>query len=183
MDTQNDNIPKPTIDPAPVTPPEAGTPATPPTTPTSNPAPPTNPATPAIPPVAIGQEADLGQRIGALLIDAIIAVALGFIASKIIGLLYFPVWAGYMLTRDSLPFLNGQSLGKKVLNLQAVSETGKSLSGDWSPGIVRNVLLVIPLGALVELIVLLVNKDKPNGSRRLGDQWAKTKVVQVAPSK
>ena len=88
--------------------------------------------------------------------------------------------AGYLLLRDSLPFLDGQSIGKKAINLRAVTEDGKSLSGNWNAGLIRNIPMVIPIFPLVELIVLLVNKDKPGGLRRLGDQWAKTKVVTTA---
>jgi uncharacterized RDD family membrane protein YckC len=131
-------------------------------------------------PAATIAEAQLGQRIGAAIIDVIVAIAVGWVASMISGRLYFPAFAAYMLTRDSLPFLNGQSIGKKVLNLQAVSESGKSLSGDWKTGLLRNVSMVIPFGGLVELIVMLVGKDKPGGIRRLGDQWAVTKVVSVS---
>jgi uncharacterized RDD family membrane protein YckC len=129
---------------------------------------------------AITGEASLGPRIGAAVIDCIVASALGWAAAIVSDRLFFPVWAGYLLTRDSLPFLQGQSIGKKALNLQAVSETGESLSGNWNSGLIRNVPMVIPIFPLVELIVLLVNKDKPAGLRRLGDQWAKTKVVTKA---
>ena len=131
------------------------------------------------PAILSGAEADLGKRIGAALIDFLIAAALAFAAGMVVSRLSYPVWIAYMLTRDSLPFLNGQSVGKKALNLRAVSETGKTLSGDWTSGLIRNIPMVIPLGALVELIVMLVNKDKPGGLRRLGDQWGKTKVVMA----
>ncbi|MBC7979119.1 MAG: RDD family protein [Armatimonadetes bacterium] len=128
---------------------------------------------------ALGAEASLGQRIGAVVIDALVAMALGWALAMINSRLSYPVYIAYFLTRDSLPFLNGQSIGKKALNLQAVSETGKSLSGDWNSGLLRNVPMVIPIFPLVELIILVINKDKPGGLRRLGDQWAKTKVVTV----
>lgn len=132
-------------------------------------------------PLAVtGGEADLGKRIAAAVIDALVAVALGMAVAMVVNRLYYPMWAAYMLTRDSLPFLDGQSIGKKLLNLRAVSESGKSLSGDWHAGLIRNISLAIPLGAFIELIVLLVNKDKPNGLRRLGDQWGKTKVITLA---
>lgn len=133
-----------------------------------------------VPVIIAGGDADLGQRIGAAFIDFLVAMALAWTAGMISGRLSYPAWIGYMLTRDSLPFLDGQSIGKKVLNLKAVSETGQSLSGDWKSGVVRNISMVIPFGAIVELIIMLVNKDKPGGLRRLGDQWGKTKVVTVS---
>ena len=126
-----------------------------------------------------GAEADLGRRIAAAVIDFLIAMALAWTAGLLISRLAYPVWFAYMLTRDSLPFLDGQSLGKKTLNLRAVTEGGNSLSGDWNAGLIRNVPMIIPFGALVELVVMLVNKEKPGGIRRLGDQWAKTKVVAL----
>lgn len=125
-------------------------------------------------------EASFGQRIGAALIDVLVAMALSAIAGRISGSLPFLISAAYMLTRDSFPFLGGQSIGKKALNLQAVTESGKSLSGDWNAGLVRNITMAIPFLPIVELIIMLVNKDKPGGLRRLGDQWAKTKVVKTA---
>jgi uncharacterized RDD family membrane protein YckC len=128
-----------------------------------------------------GAEASLGQRIGAALIDVLIAMALSAVAGRINSSLPFIVSAAYMLTRDSLPFLGGQSIGKKALNLRAVTEGGKSLSGDWNAGLMRNITMAVPFIPLVELIIMLVNKDKPGGIRRLGDQLAKTKVVTVRP--
>lgn len=126
-----------------------------------------------------GSEADVGKRIAGALIDSIVAMAAGYAVSMIAGSLFYPAYIGYMLTRDSLPFLDGQSLGKKVMNIRAVTETGESLSGNWNPGIIRNVPMIIPVFPLVEFIILLANKDKPGGLRRFGDQWGKTKVVTV----
>jgi uncharacterized RDD family membrane protein YckC len=141
-------------------------------------------ATPEQPPAVVqttGGEATLGQRIGAGLIDVLVASAAGFVAGKIAGGLAFAVQIAYMLTRDSLPFLDGQSIGKKALNLRAVTEDGKSLSGNWNTGLLRNISMAVPFLPLVELIIMIVNNGKPGGLRRLGDQWAKTKVVTTAP--
>lgn len=106
-------------------------------------------------------------------------MAAAYAVSMIASSLFYPAFIGYMLTRDALPFLDGQSLGKKVMNTRAVTETGESLSGNWSPSIIRNVPMVIPIFPLVEFIILLANKDKPGGLRRFGDQWGKTKVVTI----
>ncbi|MFD2256797.1 RDD family protein [Luteolibacter algae] len=126
-----------------------------------------------------GTEAPLDKRILAAFIDMLVAIGISWAAGMINGRLGYPAAVGYLLTRDSLPFLEGQSLGKKVVNLQAVNEGGKSLSGDWTPGIIRNIPMIIPFFPLIELIILVINKDKPNGMRRLGDQFAKTKVITV----
>lgn len=84
---------------------------------------------------------------------------------------------GYLITRDSLPFLGGQSIGKKAMKIKAVTLEGKSLVGNWETAFIRNVVLLIPPMGFVELIILLTREDKPERGRRLGDEWAKTKVI------
>ena len=59
---------------------------------------------------------------------------------------------GYFVSRDSLPFLGGQSVGKKAMKLKAVTMEGKSLVGNWEAALIRNGVLVIPFFVLVELI-------------------------------
>lgn len=115
--------------------------------------------------------ADPGTRILAALIDFVIISIVGFIPAVgwILGL-------AYLLTRDGLPFLQGQSIGKRLLNIQAVDENGKPLLDNWGPELVRNVVLIIPFFPIVELIILLVNEE----NLRLGDQWGKTKVVKLS---
>lgn len=113
--------------------------------------------------------ATIGNRILAFIIDAILASVCSVV--PIVGGL---VGLAYMLTRDALPFLEGQSIGKKAMKIRAVSsETGKPLTNDWGPSVIRNVVFMIPFFPIVELIVLSNNKQ----NLRLGDQWAKTKVV------
>jgi len=126
----------------------------------------------------IGSEASLGQRCGAYLIDVLIAIGLTFITSKL-GSISNVIGMAYILTKDALPFLDGQSIGKKALGLKAVTQNGESPSGNWNPGLIRNAVLLIPFFPLVELIVLLTKKDSPEGLLRLGDQWAKTKVLNI----
>lgn len=90
--------------------------------------------------------------------------------------------AAYLVTRDSLPFLGGQSVGKKAMKIQAVTLDGTSLVGNWNAAMIRNLVLLIPLFPLVELFILLTREDKPERGLRLGDEWAKTKViVEVKP--
>jgi len=38
---------------------------------------------------------------------------------------------------------------------------------------------MIPFFALVEIFILLSREGKPDHGRRLGDEWAKTKVIVV----
>lgn len=112
-----------------------------------------------------------GSRIIAVLIDSLLAGAL-----SIVPYVGFVAGAIYFITRDGLPFLEGQSVGKKAMGLRAVTEDGLPLTNNWSATILRNIVLLIPLFSLVELIVMLTNVDK----QRLGDQWAKTRVIAVA---
>ena len=82
----------------------------------------------------------------------------------------------YMVLRDSLPALGGQSVGKKAMKLKAVTLQGESLSGNWEAALIRNGVLLIPLFALLELFILLTRENKLERGRRLGDEWAKTRV-------
>ncbi len=96
----------------------------------------------------------------------------------VIGFSMLPRWGwilgiAYMVTRDALPFLKGQSVGKKAMKLRAVTLQGDPLTGNWNQGIVRNIVLIIPLFPLVELFVWWSSPDR----MRLGDQWAGTTVV------
>ena len=115
------------------------------------------------------------KRIIAYLVDAILVAIIGwfFLNAFFASILS----AVYMLTRDAIPFLDGQSVGKKMLNIQAVKrEDMASLSGDWETSIKRNILLAIPVvGPLAELIVFLASED----GRRLGDQWFNTSVIML----
>lgn len=117
-----------------------------------------------------GEAATTGNRVLATLIDGVVGSIVSGI--PVVGWVAGPA---YMLTRDALPFLDGQSLGKKVMKLRAIStETGKPLTNEYGASALRNVLLLaFGIGALVELIVMSQNKD----GLRLGDQWAKTKVI------
>ena len=86
------------------------------------------------------------------------------------------------MTRDSLPFLGGQSVGKKAMKLRVVTQQGASLVNNWEAALIRNAVLAIPLFGFVELIILLTREDKPERGLRLGDEWAKTKVIIAPPA-
>ena len=134
-----------------------------------------------------GVLAPFNTRVIAAVIDCMLAFGLQ-IATWIVlpafvgGSLPMLVGLAYLVTRDSLPFLGGQSVGKKAMHLKAVTLDGQSLAGNWQPGLIRNVVLAIPLFVLVELFILLSREDKPERGRRLGDEWANTKVIVVEPA-
>ncbi len=111
------------------------------------------------------------HRILAGIIDFTIGIVLWLV------LAYFGLFVGaiYLLVKDGLPFLNGQSLGKKTVGLQAVDVNGKTLLNNWGPEILRNVVLLIPFFPIVELVVFVTNNDR----LRLGDHLAKTKVIKI----
>lgn len=116
------------------------------------------------------KKAENGNRIVAMIIDWVVAGALWLV--PIVGWFASII---YLFIRDGLPFLDGQSIGKKAMGLRAVTEDGQALTNNWGANIMRNITVVISPLSLIELIVLL---SSDNGLR-LGDQWAKTKVIAV----
>jgi uncharacterized RDD family membrane protein YckC len=131
-----------------------------------------------------GSAVSFNTRITAAVIDLAVALGIG------IGLsLILPAFAdrlawlcgmAYLVTRDSLPFLKGQSVGKKAMKIKVVTSAGESLVKNWSVALIRNGILLIPLFPLIELYLLLTREGMPEGGARLGDEWAKTKVIHAA---
>jgi len=141
-------------------------------------------------------KADLGKRIAAGLIDAVIGIVLGLIPA-IGGLLA----GGYWLFRDGLEFefMDRRSVGKKVMKLRPVTLDGSpmtlllSAKRNWMfalGGLAQLMLAIsffgaffVPVFGLAALIlgvteVVLVLTDK--AGRRLGDRMAETRVIEVA---
>jgi uncharacterized RDD family membrane protein YckC len=131
-----------------------------------------------------GSLAPFNTRVIAALID--MAVAIGLQISVLVILPGFAArlaWllgVAYLVTRDSLPFLGGQSVGKKAMKLRVVTVDDKPLTGNWEAALIRNGVLLIPLFAFIELFILLTREEKPEHGLRLGDEWAKTRVIIVA---
>jgi uncharacterized RDD family membrane protein YckC len=141
-------------------------------------------------------KADLAKRFIAALIDGVIAAVIGFI--PVIGSF---VGAAYMLLRDGLEldFMNGRSIGKKVMKLRPVTSDGskmtieKSIKRNWmfALGAFNGILLFIPiLGwalmiilSIIGLLIVLFEIFKvvtDSEGRRLGDNMAGTKIVETA---
>ena len=129
--------------------------------------------------VSTAGEAKFDTRLIAAFIDAIIGTVIYMVLGKLSLMLGWLVSSSYYLLRDALPFLDGQSVGKKMMKTRAVDLEGKSLSGNWQASIVRNIGLFIPFFGLVEAYILYTKKNEGAPLRRLGDDWAKTKVVVV----
>ena len=125
--------------------------------------------------------ASKGKRFLAAIFDLIIIpIILGVIA----GLLLFAAPIGlrniilivvnilWMTLKDLM--WEGAAPGKKMAGLKVISiETGKKIS--LAQGFIRNILLIIPfvlvIGYIIEIIMLATKGE------RLGDKWAKTRVV------
>lgn len=130
-----------------------------------------------------GGDAGFEARVVATIIDCFIAVGIYMVLAAMWTALGNLALLAYLLTRDALPFLEGQSIGKKIMKLRAVTVEGKSLSGNWQASIVRNLSLVIPFFGLVEAYMLYSRQGGGGPLQRFGDEWAKTRVVTVtAPS-
>jgi uncharacterized RDD family membrane protein YckC len=124
-----------------------------------------------------GSEAAFETRVIAGILDVFIAGGISWVVGIISSKLGVLAGCGYLAVRDALPFLEGHSVGKRIMKIKAVTLEGKSLSGDWQSSIVRNLLIAIPPFGLLEAYILYSRKEKGGSLRRLGDEWAKTKVV------
>lgn len=125
------------------------------------------------------QKATAGERFLAALIDGIISgVAQSILVAASTSLLplAYLVSIGYLLTKDSLPFLEGQSIGKKVMKIKVIKDaTGQGIVNDWGTGVIRGISLVIPFFNIVDACMVLGAEGK-----RFGDKWAGTTVVKAA---
>lgn len=123
----------------------------------------------------------VGPRAVAIIIDAVALGIVSFIVQALAGgsdgagtlagcvfaimsLAYYPV----------MEKVYGASLGKMVMGLKVVTETGQPL--DWSAAIIRTLLRIID-GLFVYLIGAILVWTSPT-KQRLGDKVAKTLVVR-----
>jgi uncharacterized RDD family membrane protein YckC len=124
-------------------------------------------------PAPAPEPATAGSRFLANLLDGIVGGVPALI--PIVGW----IWAIlYSFTKDALPFLGGQSVGKKVMGLRVVNvETGKPIKGDYGTAITRQLSLFIPFFGFVDACMVFSSEG-----RRFGDKWAKTVVVKNTPA-
>ncbi len=99
--------------------------------------------------------ADKGERLIAAVIDLIIA---GLLSAVLFHPIAWAVSTGYILTRDALPFLNGQSIGKRVYNLRVIKEGAGPITDDYGSSVIRNLTLVLPLVPLLNCWFCLLAK-------------------------
>ena len=119
------------------------------------------------------KEASLGDRFLGGIIDWLIILAISYLLNNLGWTLSYIVSAAYLLVRDALPFLEGQSIGKKVMKTRSVYEdSGAPITNDYKTSFLRNILLFIPIVGLIDALFIFSGERK-----RLGDKIAKTIVV------
>ncbi len=113
------------------------------------------------------EQAPLTERLIATIID--IAIVMGLCLFPRIGWMFGLI---YHLTKDSLPFLGGQSFGKKLMHIKAVTVPQQlPLTGFPEKSVIRGLVLLIPILNLIDIWFLLTK------GYRLADNWAQTGVV------
>lgn len=142
----------------------------------------------------MNQKADVFPRILAFMIDGLIAWLPFFIPviGGVFGSLYLLFKDGIMYQITKEDEWKNRSIGKKILNLEIESLDGEVIDLVISakrnlPLTIGNFIAIVPIIgwvigptvalilAVIELIVFLTNDDH----RRLGDLWAKTKVIKA----
>lgn len=133
----------------------------------------------------------IGARIGAAIIDSVlvglisalfailgVTVALGSNSggiAVIIALFGFVIAFGYYLLLEGL--WDGQTVGKKLLNIKVVKESGHPI--DLGDSVIRNLLRIVDgLFYYAVGFVFMASSDK---RMRLGDRVANTVVVKATP--
>jgi len=108
------------------------------------------------------------------------AIDLALMLPLIVFLGWIPVltWmfvVSYLLLKDSIFLLNGQSIGKKLMKIRAVDEeTLEPITNLHKRAIFRMMLLFIPFFVIVEIVMMF---NKTGKSRRFGDRLAGTIVI------
>ncbi|MFH1276972.1 MAG: RDD family protein [Candidatus Eisenbacteria bacterium] len=136
-------------------------------------------------------KADLTKRAIALVIDGVISGLLVGIF-RFVPFLNLLLGAAYILLRDGLPidFMAGRSLGKKIMKIRPVTQTGSPM--DLATSAKRNWMFALPTALLfipilgwilipiVSVVITVVEiylvVTTPDG-RRWGDKFAGTQVI------
>lgn len=139
------------------------------------------PPTPSVPAAMYGE---LGERLGAYIIDAIIIWV-------ITAIIVFPIFEGYYASWWFVSWLlgflyfwllesynNGQTLGKKLLNLRTVDEVSLEVA---EPGsyFVNNLSRGSGLIIIDFLVGIIINSTNDERKRyRILQNWSKTVVIK-----
>lgn len=128
----------------------------------------------------------LGKRFVALLLDSLIlqavnygialvtgnATGLGYSFEGPLALLIFIINFGYGIVLEKV---QGATLGKQVVGIKVVKETGSPL--DWTAAIVRNILRIVDFLPFFYIVGIILISSSP-AKQRLGDRVAKTVVIE-----
>jgi uncharacterized RDD family membrane protein YckC len=83
----------------------------------------------------------------------------------------------YYLTKEAIPGLKGQSIGKKFFDLQVVTQSSQTaLTQQPEKSILRGLVSLLPIINIVDVYYLLA------GHQRLADKWAQTTVIKTTNS-
>lgn len=118
---------------------------------------------------AFGQIPLFEERMIAFFIDSVIVFGLSMFPKIgwMFGLMYF-------LLKDALFFAGGQSFGKKLMKIQAVSNLRQEpLVSHPQKSLIRNIILLIPILNLLEIYLFLFR------TQRLGEKWSETSVISI----
>ena len=108
-------------------------------------------------------------RLAASIIDGVLQGVLTLIPFGLVAAI------AYGLIKDALPFLNGQSIGKRAMGIRAVRVTdGSPITNDYATALVRQISLYIPIFDIVDMLMVFSSDH-----RRFGDRWAGTIVVKA----
>lgn len=115
-----------------------------------------------------GQTDFFAERLLAGIID--LSLVLGLSLFPRIGWLFGLI---YFLFKDCLPFLKGQSFGRRLFHLRVVgARDEQDLVGKPDKAMVRQIVFLIPVLNLIELYLFCFTKS------RLGAKWSDTIVVK-----
>lgn len=95
-----------------------------------------------------------------------------------VSIMLFPLggWAigiAYVLLRDALPFLQGQSLGKHFFGLRVVTKHNlKPITKQYKRAVVRGAVLLIPILNIWDIYNYFTT------GQRLADEWTQTLVIK-----
>jgi hypothetical protein len=118
-------------------------------------------------------KADLGKRLSAAMIDALMVLSAWTLYRPNAALVYLFAGVGYMLLRDSI---SGRSVGKWCLGLVVIDlTTGRP--GGAKQSLLRNAVLVLPGANVVALFLEAASLVRDPQGQRLGDRVAQTQVV------
>jgi uncharacterized RDD family membrane protein YckC len=125
----------------------------------------------------------LAKRISAGIIDCVILPSFIIFVFRLLLIFQPPAFSNFAVLGIAIIWFSFKDLlfegcapGKKIFGLRVISKaTGQKITA--RQGFIRNVLLFVPLVALIgfplELIVLLAKKE------RFGDVWAGTEVIAL----